>query len=138
MRQKDTTGHGTHGLSIAAGDDAALPGVAPAADLIVVKATREDGTLGFESADIINALSFVDEKAAELGQPYVVNLSLGTLFSSHDGRSLEEQAIDALVGPGIPGKAVVVAAGNSSENRDEPATSTSGARATWGWRAATR
>ena len=43
-----------------------LPGLAPAADLIVVKATREDGTLGFQSADIINALSFIDQKAGEL------------------------------------------------------------------------
>ena len=116
MRQRDTTGHGTHGLSAAAGDDPAFPGVAPAADLIVVKATREDGSLGFQSVDIINALSFIDEKARELGQPYVANLSLGTLLSSHDGRSLEEQAIDTIFGPGIPGKAVVIAAGNSSEN----------------------
>jgi photosystem II stability/assembly factor-like uncharacterized protein len=116
MRQKDTTGHGTHGLSAAAGDDPAFPGMAPAADLVVVKATREDGSLGFHSADIVNALSFIDAKAAELGKPYVANLSLGTLLSSHDGRSLEEQAIDAIFGPGIPGKAVVIAAGNSSEN----------------------
>lgn len=117
MAARDTTGHGTHGLSVAAGDDPALPGVAPAADLIVVKATREDGTLGFESADIINALSFVDQKAVELGRPYVANLSLGSIGGSHDGRSLEEQAIDALVGPGIAGKVVVVAAGNASDNR---------------------
>jgi len=117
MDQRDTTGHGTHGLSIAAGDDATYPGLAPNSSLIVVKATREDGTLAFTSADIINALSFVNEKASELGMPYVVNLSLGTLFSSHDGRSLEEQAIDVLAGPGIPGKAVVVAAGNASDNR---------------------
>jgi len=116
MRQRDTTGHGTHGLSAAAGDDAVFPGVAPQADLIVVKATREDGSLGFQSADIVNALAFIDEKAGELGQPYVANLSLGTLLSSHDGRSLEEQAIDAIFGPGIPGKVVVIAAGNSSEN----------------------
>ncbi len=115
--QKDTAGHGTHGLSIAAGDDPLLPGIAPGADLLVVKATRDDDSLAFTSADVINALAFVDDKAAELGLPYVVNLSLGTIFSSHDGRSLEEQALDALVGPGIPGKAAVVAAGNSSENR---------------------
>ncbi len=114
---RDTTGHGTHGLSIAAGDDSTLPGFASEADLIVVKATRVDGTLGFTSADIINALSFVDQKATELGKPYVANLSLGTLFSSHDGRSLEEQAVDALVGPGMAGKAIVIAAGNSSDNR---------------------
>jgi photosystem II stability/assembly factor-like uncharacterized protein len=113
----DPTGHGTHGLSIAAGDDAVTPGMAPTADLIVVKATREDGSLGFYSADIINALSFVDEQASLLGQPYVVNLSLGSTFCSHDGRSLEEQAIDALVGPGVSGKVAVIAAGNASANR---------------------
>ncbi len=118
VNEQDTTGHGTHGLSIAAGDDPALPGLAPGADLIVVKATREAGSLSFQSVDIINALSFIDQKAAtELAKPYVVNLSLGTIFASHDGRSLEEQAIDALVGPGIPGKVAVVAAGNSSQNR---------------------
>ena len=43
------------------------PGWPPAAELIVVKATREDGSLGFQSADIVNALSFIDAKAGELG-----------------------------------------------------------------------
>ena len=129
--ERDTTGHGTHGLSVAAGDDATQPGVAPAADLVVVKATRQDGTLGFESADVINALAFVDQKAAELARPYVANLSLGTIAGSHDGRSLEEQAIDALVGPGIAGKVVVVAAGNASDNRGTPGTGTSGGRPSW-------
>ncbi|MFC1852510.1 S8 family serine peptidase [candidate division CSSED10-310 bacterium] len=116
VNEVDTTGHGTHGLSIASGDDPTYPGLAPGADLIVVKATREADTLGFWSVDTVNALSFIDDKAAELGQPYVTNLSLGTIFASHDGRSLEEQAIDALVGPGVAGKAVVCAAGNSSNN----------------------
>lgn len=117
MPERDTTGHGTHGLSIGAGDDAAFPGMAPSADLLVVKPTRDDGTLGFVSTDVINALGFVDQKAAELGLPYVVNLSLGTIVAPHDGRSLEERAIDTLVGPGRPGKVAVLAAGNSSDNR---------------------
>ncbi|MFC1851239.1 S8 family serine peptidase [candidate division CSSED10-310 bacterium] len=116
VNEVDTTGHGTHGLSVAAGDDPTHPGLAPAADLIVVKATREADTLGFWSVDTINALTFIDQKADELGQPYVTNLSLGTIFASHDGKSLEEQAIDALVGPGVPGKTIVCAAGNSSNN----------------------
>jgi photosystem II stability/assembly factor-like uncharacterized protein len=114
---KDTTGHGTHGLSIAAGDDPTRPGIAPAADLIVVKATRKEGSLEFQSSDILGALSFVDRKATELKKPYVVNLSLGTIFASHDGRSLEEIAIDTLTGRDIPGKVVVLAAGNAADNR---------------------
>jgi photosystem II stability/assembly factor-like uncharacterized protein len=114
-RTRDTTGHGTHGLSVAAGDDPELPGMAPGASLIVVKATRRDGTLDFEAADLLNALAFVDRKAAELKLPYVVNLSLGTSYGPHDGKTAEELAIDTLVGPGIPGKAVVLAAGNSDD-----------------------
>lgn len=117
VRQRDSTGHGTHALSVAAGDDPESPGIAPDADLIVVKATRQDGTLDFESVDILHALAFIDTKAHDLGLPYVVNLSMGSLFSSHDGRSLEEIAIDSLVGAGIPGKAVVVAAGNAADHR---------------------
>jgi subtilisin family serine protease/photosystem II stability/assembly factor-like uncharacterized protein len=112
-KTRDSTGHGTHALSVAAGSDSQLPGIAPGASLIVVKATRQDGTLDFETADLLSALSFVDQKAAELGLPYVVNLSLGTSYGPHDGRTAEELAIDSLVGPGIPGKAVVLAAGNS-------------------------
>ncbi|CAM2069104.1 S8 family serine peptidase [Sulfidibacter corallicola] len=110
----DTTGHGTHGLSIAAGSTPEMPGMAPGADLIVVKGTRHAGTLDFESSDIINGLAFIDEMAGT--HPYVINLSLGTMFSGHDGRALEERAIDALVGEGKPGKAVVIAAGNASDN----------------------
>jgi subtilase family protein len=110
---RDSTGHGTLGLSIAAGDDPELPGMAPGASLIVVKATRRDGTLEFEAVDLLNALAFVDKRAAELHLPYVVNLSLGTSYGPHDGKTAEELAIDTLVGLGIPGKAVVLAAGNS-------------------------
>jgi photosystem II stability/assembly factor-like uncharacterized protein len=111
----DSTGHGTHALSVAAGGDAQLPGMAPGASLIVVKATRRDGTLDFETADLLSALSFIDQKATALGLPYVVNLSLGTSYGPHDGKTAEELAIDSLVGPGIPGKVAVVAAGNSDD-----------------------
>ena len=111
----DPTGHGTLALSIAAGSDRQFPGMAPAAPLIVVKATRRNGTLDFESADLLSALSFIDQKAAELRLPYVVNMSLGTSYGPHDGKTAEEVAIDELVGSGVPGKAVVVAAGNSGE-----------------------
>ena len=112
----DPTGHGTHVLSVAAGDDPTTPGLAPDAELIVVKATRTGDSLGFVGSDVVAALDFVETKADELGLPWVVNLSLGTIFASHDGRSLEEQAIDALVGPGRSGRAAVVAAGNSGAN----------------------
>jgi photosystem II stability/assembly factor-like uncharacterized protein len=117
IAQKDTTGHGTHVASIAVGDDQTSPGIAPSASLIVVKATREPDSLDFWSIDLLNAMAFVDEKCTQLRRPCVINLSLGSLYGSHDGRSLEEQAIDALSGPGIPGRVFVIAAGNASDNR---------------------
>lgn len=105
VRQRDTNGHGTHVLGTAAGNDATFGGMAPGADLIMVKSA-----LG--SDDIINAMSFIDQKAAELGLPYVINMSFGGHFGPHDGTDLKSIAIDNLVGTGAPGKTIVVAAGN--------------------------
>ena len=45
----------------------------------------------------------------------VVNMSLGTSYGPHDGTTAAEVAINELVGPGVPGKAVVIAAGNSDQ-----------------------
>lgn len=122
VNQRDIVGHGTHGAGSAAGSglavDRGVPpgtyaGMAPEADLIVVKAARDNSNPGaFEGQDVVAGLQFVDEKASELGRPYVVNLSLGDHYGAHDGSSLEERAIDQLVGAGVPGKAVVISAGN--------------------------
>lgn len=125
VRMTDQVGHGSHGLGSAAGNGRAtgngLPsgtfkGMAPDADLIMVRGTRSY-VGGFESSDIVNALSFIDQKAQELGEPWVANLSLGGQFGPHDGTSLHERAIDNLVGTGKPGKAVVVSAGNEGDER---------------------
>ena len=109
VRQNDTNGHGTHVLGTAAGDDSVFRGMAPGADIIVVKSD-----LGTDN--IINAMGFIDQKAAELGLPYVINMSFGGHFGPHDGTDLLSVAIDNLVGPGIPGKAVIVAAGNEGSD----------------------
>jgi subtilisin family serine protease len=110
----DVVGHGTHVAGTAAGGGMADPnfsGMAPEADLVIVNADRT-GTGSFLESDIVNGLSFIDEQAAKLTQPYVVNLSLGGHNGAHDGTGLQEQAIDFLVGAGKPGKAIVIAAGN--------------------------
>ena len=123
--ENDVVGHGTHVAGCAAGDGSATGngvlaetyvGVAPDADLIIVKATRVQGSSGIISTDYINALAFIDSVAVILGQPYVVNMSLGGSAGAHDGTSLEEQAIDQLMGSGISGKAVVISAGNEGSD----------------------
>ncbi|MFO8034308.1 MAG: S8 family peptidase [Candidatus Bipolaricaulota bacterium] len=100
-------GHGTHVAGIAAGGGAAgLPGVAPNADLVVVKST-------FYTPEIVDAVDFVFQVAEHVALPAVVNLSLGGHSGPHDGTSNFESAIDQLVDR--PGRTVVVAAGNEGD-----------------------
>jgi subtilisin family serine protease len=114
---KDTFGHGTHVASLAAGNGFSSKkpryiGVAPGATLFGARVSRSgDGSI-FD-ADIVQAVRFVFEQAERLGMPAVVNLSLGSDFGTHDGTSPLEQALASFVGPGFPGRAIVVAAGNS-------------------------
>ncbi|HEV7858636.1 MAG TPA: S8 family serine peptidase [Pyrinomonadaceae bacterium] len=119
VKERDKNGHGTHVAGTAAGNGMSSPtpgtyaGMAPDADLVIVKASRQnDGTDNFGNDDIINALKFVQQKAAELGEPFVINLSLGGHGGSpHDGTDPDERAIDNLINGGA-GRAVCVAAGN--------------------------
>lgn len=122
VQQRDRNGHGTHVAGTAAGNGLAGPtpglytGMAPEADLIIVKANRkEDGSDGFRTTDIINAMRFIEQKAGELGKPFVINLSIGGHQGPHDGTNPDERAIDEIVSRG-PGRAVCVAAGNEGDN----------------------
>ncbi|UCE08300.1 MAG: S8 family serine peptidase, partial [bacterium] len=125
VNEKDIVGHGTHVAGSAAGNGRAtgngIPagtyvGVAPQADLIIVKATRESGSINFEPTDYVNAIAFVDSIAKALNQPYVINLSLGGSLGPHDGKDLSEQAIDNFLSdPDSEGKAIIVSAGNDGD-----------------------
>lgn len=116
----DAEGHGTHVASLAAGNGGAegkYVGIAPGADLIVVKAADAQNT--FSDDVILAATQIVFWLAEQEGRlrgldriPAVVNLSLGGVFGPHDGTAPLERALGALVGPDHPGRAIVVAAGN--------------------------
>ncbi len=110
VRQRDADGHGTHVSGILGGDgsasDAGYVGMAPEATLGMVKTT-------FSSGDIVDAVSYLFERADALGMPAVVNLSLGGHFGPHDGTSGFERALDELVGPG---RLVVNSAGNEGND----------------------
>ena len=112
VRQTDGDGHGTHVLGSAAGDDAVFGGMAPGAVLIVVKA----GDGSFPTNNVVSAIDFIDDRAASLGLPYVINMSLGGQVGPHDGTDLMSQAINGVTGPGRPGKVVAVAAGNEGND----------------------
>jgi subtilisin family serine protease len=117
----DAVGHGTHVAGTAAGTGAAtgngLPayryaGVAPAADLIVVKG----GDGGYTTDRALDGVAYIFERAAELGRPAVVVLSFATQAGPHDGSTAFEQALDSLAGPG---RIIVAAAGNGGYNGNE-------------------
>jgi subtilisin family serine protease len=112
---RDSVGHGTHVAGTAAGDGSATgasvpagkyAGVAPGADLIVVKTDMS-------SPDVVDGVNYVFSRAAQLGRPAVVNLSLGSQWGPHDGTLPEEEELDSLAGPG---RIIVAAAGNDGDN----------------------
>ena len=114
---RDIEGHGTHVAGIAAGDGSGarrgapgfgFAGVAPASDLIVV-------ATDFSFVSVVEAVDYVFRRAAELGRPAVVNLSLGGMLGPHDGTAAPSLALDALVGPG---RVVVSSVGNEGDNRN--------------------
>lgn len=114
---RDDLGHGTHVASIAASNGRSSPartyeGAAPEADLIIARVTS--GQSGITDAVILDAVGFVFDRARELGEPAVVNLSLGSDLGAHDGSSALERALGSFVGREEPGRAIVVAAGNSA------------------------
>jgi subtilisin family serine protease len=103
---RDTIGHGTHVAGIAAGDDPVFGGVAPGAELVIVKSD-------LLTAHIADGIRYVFRVAGELGRPAVVNLSLGGHGDAHDGTDSLSAVIDASSGPG---RIVCCAAGNEGND----------------------
>ena len=124
----DAYSHGTAVAGTAAGNGRATAngvpsgtyaGVAPEADLIIVKAFNSQGV--WTGGDVPAALTWIRDRAAAAGKPFVINMSFGGDIGPHDGTSPEELAIDAFLQPGVTGRAVAIGAGNS---RDDSAHTT--------------
>jgi hypothetical protein len=113
--------HGTHVMDIATGNGrgTGVPGFAPHADVLFVEPATTDitwegpGAVGSEfgdSAQLLEAIRFIFDEAATT--PCAINVSLGTNGGPHDGSSLVEQGIDAILRE-ADNRAVVIAASNS-------------------------
>lgn len=122
----DSNGHGTHVAGIAAGngsqdDRCSFPGryvgVAPEADLVIVKAIALPAG---SSSDTRDALRWCAQAGSRHGnKPVVINCSFGSDLGAHDGNDYHDVSVDRILRPtGNPvpaGLAVVASAGNEGD-----------------------
>jgi len=139
LAERDAVGHGTVTAGIAAGNGSALgkasaqyAGIAPDADLLIVKVTSEYAPAhGNQAAQPAfqgcynQALDLVTAEAAALGEPIVGLINSGTQWGPIDGTSAVSREIDLDFGESNPGYIYVEASG------DEGAYNTH-ARSTYG------
>lgn len=120
----DDDGHGTFLAAIAAGniDDAnSFSGVAPQADLLVVKLKQAktylrdffkipEGAVAYQENDIMLGIEYLRQKALELKRPIAICLGLGTSSGDHQGSSHLSEYLDSISNQ--PGLCICTAAGN--------------------------
>jgi subtilisin family serine protease len=107
--RNERSGHGTHVAGIAAGSGRPATcchvgrtyvGVAPNADLIVVRYDyRNEDEIG-ENLHLVHALDYIFQFPGLADKPKVINISQGDNLGPHDGTSAMERAIDAYVETG--------------------------------------
>ncbi len=124
INTRDAVGHGTATAGIAAGNGRALPsglykGMAPEANLIIVKVTSEGAPAhDTETAEtafqgcLEQALDWLDAKVTALGQPVVALINSGTQWGPIDGTSAVSRKIDQVFGSNRPGRVYVAAGGD--------------------------
>lgn len=119
--QPSTGNHGTHVGSIAIGNgqqtgEGQAPyrfvGMAPKADILAANSIVEG--VGNNSNAVVDAVAWMKAKAAALGKPLVINLSLGSYFGARDGTSNFEQALSNAAGSGV---IITAAAGNEGGDK---------------------
>ncbi len=112
----DGSGHGTAVAGIAAGNGRESSGlnrgVAYESELLIVKLGVAD-SLGFpRTTELMTAIDYVVRRAAELGRPVALNISIGNTYGSHDGTSLLETYIDGVSNYGR--NVIVIGSGNEA------------------------
>ena len=129
--------HGTRVLDLAAGNGAltGAAGLAPRASIVFVQLPAAEFDQPYRiahSTRVVEAVDYIFARAARLGMPAVVNLSLAAQAGPHDGTSLFELALDVLAAH--PGRAIVLAAGNDhGDDIHARATIAPGATAAFDW-----
>lgn len=90
----DLSGHGTSVLGIAAGNgrqsNGQYQGVAPQSQIIAVKLGTPKADGFPRTTELMQAVNFVIETAANMNMPVAINISFGNTYGAHNGTSLIE------------------------------------------------
>ena len=84
----DLSGHGTAVAGVAAGS---LIGVAPKADILVIKLGTPQPDSFPRTTQLIRGIDYAVKLGIELNKPVVLNLSFGNTYGDHHGNSLLER-----------------------------------------------
>lgn len=103
----DVSGHGTAVAGVAAGTNI---GVAPRADLLIIKLGSPKADSFPRTTQLMRGINYAVNLGVELGSPLAVNLSFGNTYGDHQGNSLLERFIDNA--SEIGKSAVIVGSGN--------------------------
>jgi subtilisin family serine protease len=126
---RDNDGHGTHVAGTAAGNgraphyDGPYTGLAPEAELLIVKFDFDNEKNRNSETAVIDAINWIFQKATEQGKPCVINMSMGSDYGPHDGSTAEERGLDDLTGAG---KIICLSAGNAGSSWSGPSFDTHG------------
>lgn len=98
----DGTGHGTAVLGIMAGNGLSsaerIIGVAPEAEIIVVKLGNPDDRGFPRTTQLMLALDYAVRFAIRESKPLAINISYGNNYGAHNGDSVVERYIDTIAG----------------------------------------
>ena len=103
----DVSGHGTAVAGVAAGTGM---GVAPRAELLVIRLGNPQANSFPRTTQLMRGLNYAVNLGVELGRPVAVNLSFGNTYGDHQGNSLLERFIDNA--SEIGRSAIIIGSGN--------------------------
>ena len=115
VNSRDISGHGTHVAGIAAGNYAVDKnenlGIATKSKLVIVKMAEPTKNSFPKTAQLMEAVDFIVKQANQYGMPFVINISFGNTYGSHDGTSLISTYFDSI----IDGNRTVMVIGSGNE-----------------------
>lgn len=115
VNSRDVSGHGTHVAGIAAGNYAENKndnlGIATKSKLIIVKMAEPASNSFPKTTQLMEAVDFIVKNANAYGMPFVINVSFGNTYGSHDGTSLLSTYFDSI----IDGNRMVMVIGSGNE-----------------------